>query len=65
MDMRKICSNCRERDNCKSPQKYKPSYPDYYVTIEGRKVYILKRRIEKYVTNPVADVPDWEQPSFL
>ena len=65
MDMRQICNNCPKNDNCKMPQKYKPSYPDYYYTIDGRKVDILKSRIEKYGTNPVTDVPDWEQPSFL
>ena len=47
------------------PQKYMPSYHDYYVTSDGRKIDILKSRIEKYVTNPVVDTPDWEQLSFL
>ena len=65
MDMRQICNNCPKKDNCKMPQKYKPSYHDYYYTIDGRKVDILKSRIEKYVTNPVVDTPDWEQLSFL
>ncbi len=65
MDMRQICSNCRKKANCKSPQKYKPPYPDHYVTIDGQRIDIPNNRIEKNGTNPVADVPNWEQTSFL
>lgn len=65
MDMRQICGKCPKKDICKMPQKYKPSYHDYYVTTDGRKVDILQSRIEKYVTNPVVYTPDWEQLSFL
>ena len=65
MDMRQICGNCRKKDICKLPQKYKPSYPDHYVTIDGRRIDILNNRIEKYAKNPVVATPDWEQTSFL
>ena len=65
MDMRQICGNCPKKDKCKMPQKYRSPFPDYYYTIDGRKVYILKGRIEKYAKNPVVATPDWEQPSFL
>ena len=65
MDMRQICGNCPKKDSCKMQQKYRSPFPDYYYTIDGRKVDILKSRIKKYVPNPVVYTPDWEQLSFL
>lgn len=65
MDMRQICGNCPKKDSCKMQQKYRSPFPDYYYTIDGRKVDIVKICTEKYAKNPVAATPDWEQLSFL
>ena len=65
VDMRQYCDNCPKKDSCSLEQKNLSRKSDYYYTRDGRRIEVVKARIEaSKVSSTSVDHPNFKQMSF-
>lgn len=65
VDMRQYCDNCPRRDTCSLEQKNVSILIDHYYTRDGRRIEVVKARIEaSKVSSTNDDHPNFKQMSF-